>query len=180
MGVSAVLHDLAAAELATTHQHGDLVGEAREEGRLLERRVAAAHDRDVSAAEEEPVAGRARAHAAAAERLFGGQAQPQGRCARRNDDGIGAVLDLADPDPERAFTEVDLGRIALHQRGAESLGLLAEHLHQLRALDTLRETGVVLHVGGDHQLTHRNVAGDHERLEVGPRGIDGGGQPGRP
>ena len=43
-----------------------------------------------------------------------------------------------------------------------------------------REAGVVLDVGGDHQLAHRDVAGDHEWLEVRARRVDGGGQAGRP
>ena len=73
-------------------------------------------------------------------------------------------------------------RVASRSRmvGAESLRLLAELLHQLRTLDALGEAGVVLDVGGDHQLPHRHVARDHERLEVGPSGVDGGGEAGRP
>ena len=51
--------------------------------------------------------------------------------------------------------------------------------HQLRALDAIGEAGVVLDVGGDHELAHRHVAGDDERLEVGARGVDGGGEAGR-
>src|SRR6266581_4288973 len=49
-------------------------------------------------------------------------------------------------------------------------------LHELRALDAFRETGIVLDVGRDHELTARDGAGDDERLEVRPRRIDGGGQ----
>ena len=44
----------------------------------------------------------------------------------------------------------------------------------------IREARIVLDVGGDHQLAHRHVAGDHEGLEIGASGIDGGGQPRRP
>ena len=52
--------------------------------------------------------------------------------------------------------------------------------HQLRTLDALREARVVLDVAGDHQLAAGRVAADHDRLEVGPRRVDRGGQPGRP
>ena len=73
-------------------------------------------------------------------------------------------------------------RVASRSRmvGAESLRLVAELLHQLRTLDALREARVVLDVGGDHQLPHRHVARDHERLKVGSGGIDGGCEAGRP
>jgi hypothetical protein len=178
--VTSLLHDPAAAELAAPHEHRHLVGEAREERRLLERRVTAPDDGHLASAEEEPVAGRAGAHAAPAELLLRLQPEPQGRCARGDDDGVGAVLGVADPDPERTGREVDAGRIALEDRGAESLRLVAELLHQVRPLDAIGESGVVLDVGRDHQLAHRDVAGDHERREVGASGVDGGREAGRP
>ena len=164
-----VLHDLAAAELVAADEHGDLVGEAGQEGRLLEGGVAAADDGDLAAAEEEAVAGGAGAHAAAAELLLRRQSQPQGRCAGGDDDGVGEVLVLADPDAERARAEVDAGGVLLEDVAPKRVRLLAELLHQLRPLDAVGEAGVVLDVRGDHELAHRHVAGDDERLEVGAR-----------
>ena len=58
-----VLHDLAGAELVAAVDDRDLVGELGQEGRLLDRRVAAADDGDVLAAEEEPIARGTRRHA---------------------------------------------------------------------------------------------------------------------
>ena len=62
-----------------------------------------------------------------------------------------------------------------HQRGAEALGLGAHVLHQLRALDPLREARVVLDVRGEHELAARAEALDHQRRQVGARGVDGRG-----
>ena len=57
--------------------------------------------------------------------------------------------------------------------------------HQLGAHDPVGEAGVVLDVGGQHQLAAGLVAGrgrlalEHQRRQVGPGGVDGGGEPGR-
>ena len=58
---------------------------------------------------------------------------------------------------------------------ADVLGLLLHLLHQPGALDDIGEAGIVLDVGGDHQLAARLVARDEHRLEHGARGVDGGG-----
>ena len=39
--------------------------------------------------------------------------------------------------------------------------------------------GIVLDVARDHELAARRVAADDDRLEVGPRRVDRGGQAGR-
>ena len=59
VGEGAVLHDLRGAQLVAAVDEVDLLGEAGEERGLLDRGVAAADDRDLLVAEEEPVAGRA-------------------------------------------------------------------------------------------------------------------------
>ena len=41
------------------------------------------------------------------------------------------------------------------------------------------ETGVVLDLGGQHELATGDGAFDHEGLQTGARCIDGGGEPGR-
>ena len=64
-------------------------------------------------------------------------------------------------------------------RRPEALGLGAEAAHQLGALDPVGEARVVLDVARDHQLAAGLVAGDDDRGEVGPRGVDRGGQAGR-
>src|SRR6185436_12580151 len=77
------------------------------------------------------------------------------------------------PQPERAARQVDLLHVDVDEAGPETLGLLAELLHQLRALDAFREAWVVLDVARDHELAARRVATDDDRLEVGAGGVDG-------
>jgi len=165
---------------STTHEHRHLVGEAGQEDRLLERGVAAADHRDLAAAEEEAVARRAGGHPTSSELLLGRQSEPQGRCARGHDDRIRAVLVVADPYAERARAEIHARRVPLDDDRAEALGLGAEHAHQLRSLDPFGEAGIVFDFRGDHQLAHRHVAADDERLKVGARRVDRGGQACRP
>ena len=62
---------------------------------------------------------------------------------------------------------------------AEALGLGPERGHEVRALDAIGEARVVLDVRGEHQLPARCRAGEDDRLEVGPGGVDRGGQAGR-
>jgi hypothetical protein len=59
--------------------------------------------------------------------------------------------------------------------GVEALGLAAEAVHHLGPEDPLGEAGIVVDVGGQHELAARHVGGvaapasfDDERLEVRP------------
>src|SRR5439155_18626651 len=101
----AVLHDLRRAELLAAVDDGDLVGEPGEERRLLDRRVAAADDRDVLAAEEESVARRARRHAVTEHLALGRYAQHARLGAGRDDDRVRGVLVAADPHALRVRGE---------------------------------------------------------------------------
>ncbi len=76
--------------------------------------------------------------------------------------------------------EVHAVDVHVHDVRAEPLGLGAEAAHQLRAVDALREARVVLDLAGEHQLAAGRGAREHDGLEVGARGVDGGGEPGRP
>ena len=95
-------------------------------------------------------------------------------------DGLGAVLGAARPDPERALGEVDPVDVDVDDARAEALGLGAHRGHQLGPLDAVRKARVVLDVAGQHQLAARRRAGEDDRLEVGARRVDRGGQAGRP
>ena len=76
--------------------------------------------------------------------------------------------------------EVDRGDVVGDQLGAEALGLLAQVVHEVRAHDAVGEAGEVLDVGGVHQrATGGHRALEHERREVGARGVDRGGVTGR-
>src|SRR3546814_5499568 len=72
----AVLHDLLGAQGIAAVDQRNLRGEVGEEQRLLDRGVAAAHDRHLAVAEEEAVAGRAGRDAEALELLFRFEAEP--------------------------------------------------------------------------------------------------------
>src|ERR1700733_1580378 len=58
-----ILHDLGRAQAVPAVDDGDRLGEPGQEGRLLQRRVAAADYRDLGLAEEEPVTGSTPGHA---------------------------------------------------------------------------------------------------------------------
>ena len=159
----------------------DLAGEAGEEGRLLQRAVAAADHDDLLVAEEEAVAGRAPGHAAAGEPVLAGDAQRPVRRAHGQHDGAGAVRRLPHLDDLDLAGQVDLGRVVGDELGAEALGLLAQVVHELGPHDAVREAGVVLDVGGVHERAaggHRAL--EHQRSEPGAGQVDGGGVAGRP
>ena len=169
-------HDLRGAELVAAVDDRQLVGELGDEDRVLHRRVAAADHDHVLALEEGAVADAAGGDAAAAELDLAGDAEPLRLGAHREDHGLRAVLVVADPDAlDAAVGELDAGRVVGDEAGAEALGLGAEVVHHLRAHDPLGEAGVVLDVGGVLQLPAPLEALDHERVEVGARGVDGGG-----
>ena len=181
VGERAVLHDLAAAELIATVEQVDLRREPRQEDRLFQGRVAAADDGDLLVAEEEAVAGRAGADAAAAQPRLALEAQPQRRCAGRHDHRFRRGTPCRAPRAgtgrcEKSTRSTSTSTIC----GAEALRLGAELGHELRALDAVRKARVVLDVARDHQLAARRRTGEHDGLEVGARGVDGGREPGRP
>ena len=99
--------------------------------------------------------------------------------------GVGLELALADPDAERALGEVDTRHLLREELGTEPLGLGAEVHHQLRSHDPVGEAGVVLDVGGEHQLPagligcRRRLALDDER-RAGWRGRRRSRRSGRP
>ena len=120
-------------------------------------------------AEEEAVAGGAGGDAVA-EQLAARTREPEHprRRAGRDDDRLGAVLGVADPHPERARREVDAVGVGGDELGAEALGLLAELHHELGAHDPVGEAGVVLDVGGEHQLPAGADALDDDRARGWP------------
>jgi len=157
---------------------GHLRSELGEEECFLDRGVAATDDADRLAAEEEPVTGRARRHTAREQPLF--RLEPEHACARagRQDDRVGAVLGVADPHAERRRREIDAVGIGGDQVRTEALGLLTEAGHELRPEDAVREAGVVLDIGGEHELAAGFDAFDHDRLEHAAGCVDRRGEPG--
>ena len=175
----AVEHDLRGPEVVAPVNQADLGGELRQEDRLLHRRVAAADDHDLLVAEEGRVADRAVRDAAALQRALGLEPELPGGRAGGDDHALGGVLVLADPDPQRVLGEVDLRHVVGQELRAEALGLAPEVLHHRRAHDPVGIARIVLDVARDHQLAAPGEALDHERLQVGARGVERGRVPGR-
>ncbi len=150
---------------------GGVVGEVE---RLLDGGVATADDGDALAAEEEAVAGGAGGDAGALEALFRFEAEPAGLGAggddhRARDVEVARVAGAA----ERSAAEIDAGDQVVDQAGADMLGLGGHLFHQPGALDGGGEAGVILDVGGDHQLAAGLQAGHQHRREAGAGGVDG-------
>ncbi len=186
----ALLHHLRGAQIAAPMDDGDRIGEPGEEERLFHCGVTPTDHCDVLPAEEETVAGRAGGDAVAEETLFVRKIEHQRLGPGRDDDRLRRVGRLGgrgipEPDAERSSREVDPGRLGGDELGAESRGLFAEYLHELGAHDPLDEPGVVLDLGGEHELAPRLVtrrgglALDHERRELGASRVDRRGEPGR-
>src|SRR5439155_1008573 len=172
----AVLHDLARAEFVPAMDDGHGLAELRAIEAVLHRGVAAADDHNIESFEKEAVAGGTRTHPAALETLLVRKAEVLRVRAGRDDHGTALVHSLGSPDFERALREVHLRNVVVDEVRLEPLRLLAPELHQLGTLDALREAGIVLDVGRDHELSARDRARDHERLQVRPRRINRGGQ----
>ena len=177
VGEGALLHDLRRTQLAATVDHRDLGGEAGQEGGLLDGGVAATDHGDVLLAEEEAVAGGAPAHPVAGEPVLVGDAELAVARAHRQDHGAGPVLVAgAVHDELDVAGEVDRGDVVGDQLGAEALGLGAHVVHELGTHDPVAEAGEVLDLGGVHQRAARGDRSlEHQRGEVGARGVDGGG-----
>ena len=110
-----------------------------------------------------------------------GIAEPARLRAGRDNDRLAdvAVARIArcDKRPARQIERVDLVE---DDAGSDMLGLFLHLLHQPGTLDDVGETGIVLDIGRDRQLPAGLHPGDHQRLQIGARGVDRGGVPGRP
>ena len=157
----------------------DAAGEAGQEGGLLHGRVAAADHGDVLVAEEEAVAGGAGADPHAEQGVLAGDAEMTGRGTHGQDDRAGVMGFVADGDGLDRSGQVDRVDVFHAQVGAEAQGLLTHLIHQFGAHDAVFEAGVVLDLGGGHQRAAELAALEDQGLELGARGVHGGGVTGR-
>jgi hypothetical protein len=129
---------------------------------------------------EESVAGGAGTDAVADERLLAGQAEPAGAGTGGDDEraGVDGIFARAEVQLIWVLAEVGGDELGHLEFGAEADGLLLHVLDQLRALHAFGPAGEVLHQRGDGELSAGLVALQDERLEVGARGVDGGGEAG--
>ena len=171
----ALLHDLAGAQRFAPMHHHYFSAEAREEVGFFHGRVAAAHHDHALALEEEPITCGAGAHAVTHVGGLARDPQQHGACARGHDHRLALMLRTVGPDAERALREVHLLDQRVVDLGAEARHLRTEMLHELRSLDSLGETGVVLDLGGDRELAAGLQAREQHRLQVGARGVERSG-----
>ena len=164
------------AELLPSMDKQHLRREPGEEDRLLQRGVPPADHGDLAVPEERTVAGGAGGHTPPHQLPLRFQAQEPGRGAGGDDEGSRHVGVLFRVDSEGAFRKVDADDRFREVRGAEPFRLLPHEVDELRSLDPRGEPGEVLDVGGQRQLSPRFAALQHQRGEVGARGVDGGGR----
>ena len=144
-----LLHGLGGTEDVAAHDHVDLAAERGQVGGLLAGSVASSDYRHILAAVEEAVAGGAGRNALALEFLLRFQTEIAGCCSCGYDDCIGLYPFLiVDLKPEGPLGEVGLGHDAETDVGSEPLGLGAEVVHHLLALDSLGIAGEILHRAG--------------------------------
>jgi len=107
--------------------------------------------------------------------LLVGDAQLSVARAGGHDHDAGQVLGscAVGHDLDRAG-EVDVGDVVSDQLGPETLRLLAQVVHEVGSHDAVREAREVLYIGGVHQrATSCHRALEHQRCQIGTRGVDG-------
>ncbi len=92
--------------------------------------------------------------------------EPLRRRAHREDHCVGGEDALGRLDAERALRQIDARRILLVDARAEARRLRLEAIHHLGARYALRKAGIVLDVGGQHELTAGHQARDRRRVRV--------------
>ena len=100
--------------------------------------------------------------------------EPARARARGDDHRARLVLVASDPDAQRLLREIDLRDVVGDELRAEALGLAAKVGHHLRPHHAVGVARVVLDVARDHQLAAPLEPLDHERLQVGARGVERG------
>ena len=110
------------------------------------------------------------------EGLLGRQAEPAGRGAGGDDERAGADELAVHCELEGSFADVGGGEVAVGDLGAEAGRLLLHVVDELGTLDAVGPSGEVFDQRGDGELASGLVAFEDERLEVGARGVDGGGK----
>src|SRR5712692_1279683 len=175
---SLLLQRLARAELIPPVYDLDAGGELRQKGRLLHRRVPSTDDRDPLSPEEETVADGTVGDTLPHQPHLGVELQPL-RVGPRGDQDRECLDGLAwGGHLEWVTLEVDLHDVVLHQLCADPLRLRLHTLHQLRSKNRFHKSRKVLDVARYHELSTVLRPHEEERLHVGSRTIDGGGEPG--
>src|SRR5208282_719691 len=174
----AVQHDFGGAEFVAAMDHGHLRCELGEKDGFFQGGIAAADHHHFFAAVEIAIAGGARGDAVAHEFALVFEAQKSRGGAGRDDQGFALEFLRGDFHAEGPPGKLHRGDAARAECGAETLRLLAHVFDQVGTHDPVWEAGIVLDHGGDGELASGLVAVNHQRGQVGSRGVDGGGEPG--
>src|SRR5574344_1374175 len=175
LGHQLIHQDGFGGELVAAVDQGDRAGNVGQVQRLFYGRVAPTDHADGLVAVEKAIAGGAARNTSAHEVLLRRQAQVLGRGAGGDDQRVAGVAAAITGQREGALGKIHLVDVVEHDLGFKALGVLQEALHQFRALHTMDIGGPVVHFGGGGQLAALGHAGDQHRVEVGARGVDGGG-----
>ncbi len=175
VGEQPLLQDLLGPQFVATVHERDFGGELGQEQSFLDRRIPAADHHDFLAAVEKAIAGGAGRNARALQCSFALQAEPFGLSSGGDDQGLGQPHrpGIAG-QPEGPGRKVGGYDDVIHDFGADVRSLFPHLVHQPRALDDLREAGIVLDVGGDGELAARRQSGEQGRAQQSAGGVDRG------
>ncbi len=183
IGEGALLQRRPGAQFVAPVDDGHLVGELGQEDTLFQGAIAAADHGHILAAEEEAVARATIADAAADVFRLAGHCQMLRRRSGGHDDRFGAVrLAMGFHGEGRAVQKIDLGHLFVDHPRAEMLGLPAHQLNHLRAGRRglgVKQAGVILYLAGEGNLAAELQAGEDDRFQQRPRGINSRRQSGR-
>src|SRR3990172_2383608 len=171
-----LLHDLGGPELVTPVDDGDLCGKPGKEGGLLHRSIPSPHNHDLFSLKEKTVTGSTPGDTAPHQPLLRLKAKPSCRGPGCNNECFSPVRPVTDGHNKRPAGEINRRNLPGHKLGIKPLSLLT-HIHdELRPIDPLRESRIVVDVGSDGELAAGLWAFDNKGLQVCPRRIDGRGK----
>ena len=147
--------------------------EARQVKRLFAGGIASAdhHERPVAEDRQRAVAGCAVGHALRFQQSFAGHAKMPMARPGGNDDGLRLDALTVNDERNRAFGQIRLLHNAKTGARAETFGLFLHSRHQFVAVHAIGKAGIIFDDAGGGEQAAGLLAGEHERLEIGARGV---------
>src|ERR1700686_3310676 len=165
-------HDLGRPERASPMNQEDFRGKPSEKYRFLGRGVPPADHANRHIPVKRPVASRAGGHPMPFEFALLLEAEPFRRSATGDNHRLGVDWFAVDMETIVAVQRLECAYLSILEFGAEFFGL-PMHVHdQLRAADSLGETGKILHQSGARKLAAWFSTFQDERIQVGARGVN--------
>ena len=175
MGVNALGHDAGGAQGVPAMDQKNFRAEPGKIQSFLAGGIAAAHDdeRLVAKNGQRAVARGTIGHAFGFQFVFPGDAEVFMTGAGGDDDGFGLERFAVHHQLKRRFGKINFFNRAETGFGAETLGLFLHSRHQFTAVHALGKAGKIFDDAGGGQQAAGLRAHEHERLEVGARGVEG-------